>query len=78
MEFLGHPDMIPPLYSEIPDQKPVKLNKKDEKPKDKDYQHDKYVPIYTYAVPCKVCELVSVASLFKIKCLTLASISKGW
>ncbi|XP_057305066.1 arrestin domain-containing protein 3-like [Hydractinia symbiolongicarpus] len=53
MEFLGHPDMIPPLYSEIPDQKPVKLNKKDEKPKDKDYQHDKYVPIYTYAVPSK-------------------------
>ena len=44
--FLGYPDMAPYMYSQVLDQKPIKLQKGDEKWK---YHEKDYVPVYTFS-----------------------------
>lgn len=49
VEFLGYPTLIPFQYSQILDDKPKKMNKKE----DKEFADDTYIPVYTFARPVK-------------------------
>jgi len=52
VSMFGYNDMPPWLYSQILGAKAVKLNKDDDH--DKDYQNDKYNPLYAFAMPMKI------------------------
>ena len=50
MNFLGYPEMWPFQFSQVLKDKPIKMNKKD----DKEFADDTYIPLYTFALPVEV------------------------
>ena len=50
VEYLGQPSLVPFQYSQILDDKPKKMNKKD----DQEFADDLYIPVYTFARPVEV------------------------
>ena len=55
MSFLNDLNMWPFQYTQLPKSKPQKMNKKD----DKEFEDDEYIPLYTFALPVEVRDIIS-------------------